>query len=162
MIRYQPVFLIDEGSYQVLVYDPDKKEDVLVKFGNSDSPGITMSLIEKDPKTTELRQKYLNTHTIINDPRNPKYWIARYVWGSGDPWDYYPAPNDKKNNTVEPFFPAQNAVDPSYNTVIVPGYAYGAPYTVYQSYPYYSTHHFGPGSLALAGLGGLALGALLF
>jgi hypothetical protein len=168
-MRYQPVFLIDKGFYRVRVYDPFENKDVLVDFGDSNSPSITLSLLESDANTLKLRDQYLaKTHSTF-DPLTPEYWTRRYVWLSKDPYTYYVAPDDTK--TVEPSFPAQNAIDPPHRTVIVPGYAYGAPYYTPVGYPYgtyvttyhpyYSARRYGPGSLALAGLGAFALGALL-
>ena len=41
MQRFKPVFLVDKKFYQVLVYDPELKDDVLVNFGDQNSINIT-------------------------------------------------------------------------------------------------------------------------
>lgn len=166
--RNQPVFLIDKGNYRVLLWDPFQKTNVYLDFGDSESPEITVGILEKDPKFIELRDIYLDTNNDNDDPLTPEYWVRRYVWRSGESYNVYHAPDDK--NLVEPSFPAQNAIDPPNQTVIVPGYAYGGPYytqanypytTTYTTYyPYYSNRH-STAAVVGAGLAGLAVGALL-
>ncbi len=165
--RNQPVFLIDKGFYRVRVYDPYKGKDVTIDFGDSISPEITLGIIEKNPKYLKLQKTYLLQNSDIDDPLNPIFWERRYVWKSGDQYVIYQSPDN--NDFYEPSFPAQNAIDPYTQTVIAPGFAYGAPYyttydypyaTTTTYYPYYSNRH-STGALVATGLAGLAVGALL-
>src|SRR5207253_910883 len=120
----QPVFLVDKGLYTVPVYDPDQKAEILVSFGDSESPGITISLLEKNKETIKLRKQFLKDNPDTEDPKTEVYWLRRYVWLSMEP--YYCTQEFEGQKLSEPEFPARNAVDPVYQRpVYYNGYSYG-------------------------------------
>lgn len=171
MSYFTPVF-VDGKYYQVLVKNPNTGSDVLITFGDSESPNITKRILEKDSETMLQRSQYLSQNMRIDDPTLAGYWIARYIWRSGDPYVYIPVDDQKYS---EPSYPAPNAVDPPYvYPYVIPGsYSYGYPYygSYYDPYyPYYSTYPaygyggyggYGGGAVVAGALTGLAVGSLL-
>lgn len=152
--RNQPVYLLDKGYYQVLVYDPDQKEDILVSFGDKFSPKVTEYILEGDSKTLDARNKYLSSIVQDDDSRNPAFWDQRYIYLSGAPYKFYISPENEE--LLNPVFPAPSALDPvyAYPTVVDP-YAYPQYYNPYYN-PYYTPYYYGG-----LGLAGFATGALL-
>src|SRR6059058_2714310 len=78
--RNQPVYLLDKNYYQVLVYDPDKKEDVLVTFGDQYAPKVTELILEGNPDVMESRDQYLKEHKREDNPTKPEFWSQRYIF----------------------------------------------------------------------------------
>ena len=189
MERFQPVFLVDKKFYQVLVYDSEKKDDVLVNFGDEESIAITDNIIKGDEATLVKRDEYLKINPANDDPRTPEYWTDRYIWLSGEEYVYDLPPDGKKLEA--PIFPAPLAIDPPFAYPVMIQSSYYPQYPDYYNYysgyyPYneyypsyypqyysrtYATPYGGYGgyggyrgygaTAAVAGLTGLALGGLL-
>jgi hypothetical protein len=167
MKRFQPVF-VDHQYYQVLVWDPVKKAETLVTFGDQKSPEITKNLLDQDATTLQQRDQYLKMNPNVTNPTKSEYWVQRYIWLSGDAYDYTP---EGKETYEIPIFPPENALDPPYSYPIIVNGAYVYPFDPYYSYYvnagypyYYNNGYYGGygGYGAGAGLAtGLVVGGLL-
>lgn len=154
--RNQPVYLLDKNYYQVLVYDPDKKEDVLVTFGDQYAPKVTELILEGNPDIMESRDQYLSKNVRDNDPTHPSFWEQRYIFLSGDPYEFYTSKDNEQ--LLNPVFPAPSAIDPIYSyPVVVDPYAYNNYYYTPYYNPYYTPYYYDGVYPAL----GFATGALL-
>jgi hypothetical protein len=166
MKRFQPVF-VDSKYYQVLVWDPVKKAETLVTFGDQKSPEITKKLLDQDPTILQQRDQYLAKNPNVTNPAKPEYWVQRYIWLSGDNYDYTP---EGKETYEIPIFPPENALDPPYSYPVIVNGAYVYPYDPYYSYyvnagyPYYYNNGYynGYGGYGNYGAGaGLATGLIV-
>lgn len=96
MQYYQPVpSSSSRHKFDVRVWDPFRKRDVIVSFG---APAYQDYTQHSDNKR---RENYLRRSAGIrngagdltkDDPLSANYWSRRFLWASGEPWYVYLPP----------------------------------------------------------------------